>query len=83
MEMTELAPRLWLDLVLWTAWFPSRPFGCRGWRERRGQRGTATVEYVVLLTTVAIGLTLAVIALGGPLVRMYLGQTTQLSLPFP
>lgn len=37
----------------------------------------------MLLTTVALGLTLAVIGLGVPLVRMYLNQTAELSLPFP
>lgn len=42
-----------------------------------------TVEYVVLLGTVAVGLTLAVAGLGVPLVRMYLWQTAQLALPFP
>ena len=42
-----------------------------------------TVEYVVLLSTVAMGLTLAVIALGVPLVRTYLEQTAILALPFP
>ena len=42
-----------------------------------------TVEYVVLLSTVAIGLTLAVVALGVPLIRTYLEQTAILALPFP
>jgi hypothetical protein len=41
------------------------------------------VEYVVLLTTVAIGLTVVVVGLGAPLVRMYLSQTAILGLPFP
>ena len=81
--MTDFAQRFWLELVLRIAWFPPRFLRCRCLRRRRAQRGTATVEYVVLLTTVAIGLTLAVIGLGVPLVRMYLGQTAQLSLPFP
>lgn len=81
--MTDHALRLWLDFVLRIAWSPPRVLRCRCLRRRRGQRGTATVEYVVLLTTVAIGLMLAVVGLGVPLVRMYVGQTAQLSLPFP
>jgi Flp pilus assembly pilin Flp len=67
--------RQWL---LWRAWSPRR---CRG--SRRRERGTATVEYVVLLSTVALGLTLAVIGLGVPLVRTYLEQSAILALPFP
>ena len=50
---------------------------------RRTQRGTVTVEYVVLLTTVVVGLAIAVAGLGVPLVRMYLSQTALLALPFP
>ena len=41
------------------------------------------VEYTVLLSVVAIGLSLAVMALGVPLLRMYLTQQTWLLLPFP
>ena len=52
-------------------------------QKRSAARGVVTVEYVVLLSTVAVGLTLAVIALGAPLVRTYLEQTAVLSLPFP
>lgn len=70
---------LLLEWALWLAWSPSP---CRA-RSHRRQRGTVTVEYVVLLSTVAIGLTLAVIALGVPLVRTYLEQTVILALPFP
>jgi hypothetical protein len=73
---------LWFSkLALWIAWFPR--CRCRCWRRRARVRGVATVEYVVLLTTVAIGLTFAVIACGVPLVRTYLAQTALLSLPFP
>jgi hypothetical protein len=56
-------------------------FPCAGGRARR--RGVVTVEYVVLLSTVALGLTVAVAALGVPLVRTYLKTTAQLALPFP
>lgn len=41
------------------------------------------VEYVALLTLVAIGLALALGSLGVPLVRMYVTQRTMLMLPFP
>lgn len=41
------------------------------------------VEYAVLLTVVALGLCFALLALGVPLVRMYLSQQTWLLLPFP
>lgn len=71
------------DWVLRIAWFPNVRFRCRCWGRRRRARGTMTVEYVVLLGTVAVGLTLAVAGLGVPLVRMYLWQTGQLALPFP
>lgn len=74
------SPRL-SDWLLWIAWFPRARCSCL-WRRSR-QRGVVTVEYVVLLSTVAVGLTLAVIALGVPLVRMYLEQTALLGLPFP
>jgi len=46
-------------------------------------RGSIMVEYAVLLTLVAIGLALAMVSLGVPLVRMYLNQRTVLMLPFP
>jgi Flp pilus assembly pilin Flp len=74
--------RWWLGWLLRIAWMPRLPVKCRC-RRRRRERGTVMVEYVVLLTTVAIGLTIAVVGLGVPLVRMYVGQTEQLSLPFP
>ena len=41
------------------------------------------VEYAALLCLVAIGLALAMVSLGVPLVRMYLNQRTVLMLPFP
>ena len=47
------------------------------------ERGSVMVEYTVLLSVVAVGLCLALAALGVPLVRMYLSQQTWLLLPFP
>jgi len=47
------------------------------------ERGSVIVEYTVLLSVVAVGLSLAVAALGVPLIRMYLTQQTWLLLPFP
>lgn len=46
-------------------------------------RGTVMVEYTVLLSVVAVLLSLAIAALGVPLVSMYLSQQTWLLLPFP
>jgi Flp pilus assembly pilin Flp len=46
-------------------------------------RGSIMVEYTVLLTLVAIGLALAMVSLGVPLVQMYLNQRTVLLLPVP
>jgi hypothetical protein len=81
--MTNFIKRWWLDCILRIAWFPLAPFKCGCWRRRRRQRGKATAEYVVLLTTVALWLTIAVVSLGVPLVRTYLSQTALLALPFP
>jgi len=82
--MTDLARAWWTDLILRVAWFPESLLKCPCLRRRRRrERGTVTVEYVVLLTTVAIGLTIAVVGLGVPLVRLYLSQTAILGLPFP
>ena len=47
------------------------------------ERGSVMVEYTVLLSAVAVGLCLALAALGVPLVKMYLSQQTWLLLPFP
>ena len=44
-------------------------------------RGNIMVEYAALLALVAIGLALAMVSLGVPLVRMYLNQRTVLMLP--
>jgi len=46
-------------------------------------RGTIMVEYAVLLTLVAVGVSMATVALGVPLMRMYLSQRTWLLLPYP
>ena len=46
-------------------------------------RGTITVEYAVLLATVAVGCALAIAGLGGPLLRMYLAHRAWLLLPMP
>jgi Flp pilus assembly pilin Flp len=47
------------------------------------ERGSIMVEYAVLLSVVAVVLSLAVVALGVPLLRMYLTQQTWLLLPLP
>ncbi|HKO48581.1 MAG TPA: hypothetical protein VJV79_12705 [Polyangiaceae bacterium] len=46
-------------------------------------RGSITVEYAVLLTTVAVGCALAIAGLGAPLLRMYLAHRAWLLLPMP
>lgn len=46
-------------------------------------RGTVMVEYAVLLSVVAVGCSLAVIALGAPLVRMFMAQEVWLMLSVP
>ena len=46
-------------------------------------RGSVTAEYAVLLGLVAVGCSLAVIALGAPLVRMFLAQEVWLLLGVP
>jgi hypothetical protein len=79
--MFKISSQTFLDWALRIAWFPRARCSCWRWRSRR--RGVVTVEYVVLLSTIAVGLTLAVVALGVPLVRTYLEQTALLSLPFP
>ena len=47
------------------------------------ERGSITVEYAVLLATVALGCALAIAALGVPLFRMYLAHRAWLLLPMP
>jgi Flp pilus assembly pilin Flp len=47
------------------------------------QRGTVTVEYVIVLCLVSIGAALAVIALGTLLLELFHYQQALLVLPFP
>jgi Flp pilus assembly pilin Flp len=47
------------------------------------EHGSVMAEYAVLLTVVALGLSLATASLGVPLTRMYLSQRTWLMLPYP
>jgi len=49
----------------------------------RIERGSVMVEYAVLLTVVAMGVAFATVALGMPLMSMYLSQRTWLLLPYP
>jgi Flp pilus assembly pilin Flp len=53
------------------------------WGLLRDRRGTVTVEYVVVLTLVSLGVVAALAGLGVPLVRTYLSQTAYLITPFP
>lgn len=46
-------------------------------------RGSVTAEYAVLLGVVAVGCSLAVIALGAPLVRMFMAQEVWILLALP
>jgi len=46
-------------------------------------RGSITVEYAVLLATVAVGCALAIAGIGAPLFRMYLAHRAWLLLPMP
>jgi Flp pilus assembly pilin Flp len=45
--------------------------------------GSIMVEYAVLLSAVAIGCSIAVVALGVPLVRMFMAQQVWLMLAVP
>ena len=47
------------------------------------ERGSVFVEYAVLLSLVAVGLSLAIASLGFVLLRTYLIQQTWLLLPLP
>jgi len=46
-------------------------------------RGSVTVEYAVLLATVALGCALAIASLGVPLFKMYMAHRAWLLLPMP
>lgn len=46
-------------------------------------RGSITVEYVVLLVAVALGVVIAMAALGAPLVRMFRTLEIWIGLAFP
>jgi Flp pilus assembly pilin Flp len=46
-------------------------------------QGTVFVEYVVILTLVSIGLVLALVALGVPLLNLFLFQQAVVLLPIP
>ena len=46
-------------------------------------RGTVTVEYVVVLTLVSLGAVAAMVGLGVPLVQGYLTQTAWIIAPIP
>ncbi len=47
------------------------------------ERGTVTVEYVVLLSMVAVGAALLIAAVGGPLLALFRLQRDWLLLPIP
>jgi len=47
------------------------------------QRGSVTVEYVVVLVLIGLGCGLTVAALGPSLVRLYLTQVVTVLLPYP
>lgn len=46
------------------------------------ERGTATVEYIVILTLVSLGVALALISIGPTFFRMFLAQVIWVLLPF-
>jgi Flp pilus assembly pilin Flp len=46
-------------------------------------RGSVTIEYVVLLVAVSLGVVVAMGALGAPLVRMFRTLEIWIGLPFP
>ncbi|HTM44301.1 MAG TPA: hypothetical protein VL137_05065 [Polyangiaceae bacterium] len=50
---------------------------------RGRERGTVTVEYVVVLTLVSLGVVAALVAVGVPLVRTYSAQVAWLVTPIP
>lgn len=46
-------------------------------------RGSVTIEYVVLLVAVSLGVVIAMAGLGAPLVRMFRTLEIWIGLPFP
>lgn len=52
-------------------------------RSRLDDRGGVTLEYTILLCLVAVVCVLAIVSLGGPLVRGFVLRETWLLLPFP
>jgi Flp pilus assembly pilin Flp len=50
---------------------------------RDDERGSIFVEYVTILSFVAFGCVIAIIALGVPLVRYFSAQAAILGLPIP
>jgi Flp pilus assembly pilin Flp len=46
-------------------------------------RGTATIEYVIILVLVTIGAAFAIVAIGPSLVELFRVRVLWLSLPFP
>jgi len=50
---------------------------------RADDRGSVSVEYIVVLTLVSLAAVAAMVALGAPLVSTYLAQTAWLIAPIP
>jgi len=66
------------------AWERSGTRSLGAFRELSGDvRGGVFAEYVVVLTLLAVGAALAVVACGVPLLELYRAQVFWLSLPFP
>jgi Flp pilus assembly pilin Flp len=54
------------------------PLSCNG-----DERGTVTVEYIVILVVLVIGCVIAMRGLGGPLFSVFRDRQSWLLLPFP
>lgn len=56
-------------------------------RARRGlfvdERGTATIEYLMILSLVTTGITFALIAMGPAIVQVFRARVFWLSMPLP
>jgi Flp pilus assembly pilin Flp len=50
---------------------------------RADERGGIALEYAVILAFVAVGLSAAVLGVGGALVKLFVARETWLLLPFP